>query len=53
MLLELHAQEQTILVVVTHSPELADTVPRMLVMAKDGSGSDTRRPPHSTSIRPA
>jgi lipoprotein-releasing system ATP-binding protein len=32
LLLELHAEENTILIVVTHSPELADTFPRTLVM---------------------
>jgi lipoprotein-releasing system ATP-binding protein len=32
LLLELHAEENTILIVVTHSPELADSFPRTLVM---------------------
>jgi lipoprotein-releasing system ATP-binding protein len=36
LLLELHREERTILVVVTHSLELADCFPRMLVM-EDGS----------------
>jgi lipoprotein-releasing system ATP-binding protein len=40
LLLELHGEQQTILVVVTHSQELADTFPRTLLM-EDG----TLRPP--------
>ena len=36
LLLDLHREEQTILMVVTHSLELADLFPRMLVM-EDGS----------------
>jgi lipoprotein-releasing system ATP-binding protein len=36
LLLDLHRQEQTILVVVTHSQELADLFPRVLLM-EDGS----------------
>ena len=36
LLLELHREEHTILIVVTHSMELADLFPRMLVM-EDGS----------------
>src|SRR5262245_57061036 len=38
LLLELHQQEQTVLVVVTHSPELASLFPRRLEMA-DGARS--------------
>ncbi len=51
LLLELHREENTILIVVTHSQELADTFPRILVM-DDGS----LHPPSdaaSTNIRPA
>jgi lipoprotein-releasing system ATP-binding protein len=33
LLLDLHAQEQTVLVVVTHSPELASLLPRQMEMA--------------------
>ena len=40
LLLDLHREENTILVVVTHSQELADTFPRVLLM-EDG----TLRPP--------
>jgi lipoprotein-releasing system ATP-binding protein len=36
LLLELHAQSQTILVVVTHSPELAATFPQTLLMEDGG-----------------
>jgi lipoprotein-releasing system ATP-binding protein len=36
LLLELHREQQTILVVVTHSQELADTFPRILTM-EDGT----------------
>jgi lipoprotein-releasing system ATP-binding protein len=36
LLLELHREERTVLVVVTHSTELADLFPRMLVM-EDGT----------------
>ncbi len=48
LLLELHAEENTILIVVTHSPELADTFPRTLVM-DDGR---LQVPTDSTAIRP-
>jgi lipoprotein-releasing system ATP-binding protein len=48
LLLELHAEENTILIVVTHSPELADTFPRTLVM-DDGR---LQVPPESTASRP-
>jgi ABC-type lipoprotein export system ATPase subunit len=36
LLLELHAEENNVLVVVTHSQELADTFPRVLAM-EDGT----------------
>ncbi len=51
LLLELHREENNILIVVTHSQELADTFPQTLVM-DDGS---LHAPPHaaSTAIRPA
>jgi lipoprotein-releasing system ATP-binding protein len=48
LLLELHAEENTILIVVTHSPELADTFPRTLVM-DDGR---LQVPTKSAAIRP-
>jgi lipoprotein-releasing system ATP-binding protein len=48
LLLELHAEESTILIVVTHSPELADTFPRTLVM-DDGR---LQAPSKSAAIRP-
>jgi lipoprotein-releasing system ATP-binding protein len=41
LLLELHAEENNILVVVTHSPELADTFPRVLRM-DDGTLTEER-----------
>ncbi len=55
LLLELHAREQTILVVVTHSPELAALFPRMLVMAEGRlEAPDTAAATaSSTSFRPA
>jgi lipoprotein-releasing system ATP-binding protein len=48
LLLELHAEENTILIVVTHSPELADTFPRTLVM-DDGR---LQIPTESAATRP-
>jgi lipoprotein-releasing system ATP-binding protein len=57
LLLDLHRQEQTILVVVTHSQDLADGFPRVLLMedgtlrpAGDGdaaAGGGRGRPPHA------
>src|SRR5207247_5559040 len=57
LLLDLHREEQTILVVVTHSQELADGFPRVLLMedgtlrpAGDGdaaAGGARGRPPHA------
>jgi lipoprotein-releasing system ATP-binding protein len=66
LLLDLHRQEQTVLVVVTHSPELAEMFPRTLLM-EDGtlqapepaadSATQTQRqaqrPGPETSFRPA
>jgi lipoprotein-releasing system ATP-binding protein len=45
LLLELHREQQTILVVVTHSQELADTFPRILTM-EEGTlkGTETSSP---------
>jgi lipoprotein-releasing system ATP-binding protein len=51
LLLELHREERTILVVVTHSLELADNFPRLLVM-EDGS-LQPPVPQPETGIRPA
>jgi lipoprotein-releasing system ATP-binding protein len=48
LLLELHAEENTILIVVTHSAELAATFPRTLVM-DDGR---LQVPTESAAIRP-
>jgi lipoprotein-releasing system ATP-binding protein len=49
LLLELHREENSILVVVTHSQELADTFPRVLTM-EDGSLRPAAAPPQ-TGIR--
>jgi lipoprotein-releasing system ATP-binding protein len=51
MLLQLHRQEQTILVVVTHSQELAALFPRVLEMADGTLQSPAAE--RSTGIRPA
>jgi lipoprotein-releasing system ATP-binding protein len=56
LLLDLHREENTILVVVTHSQELADTFPRVLLM-EDGAlrppdaeaGAGIRLPPAASS----
>lgn len=52
LLLDLHQQEQTILIVVTHSPELAGLFPRVLEMDA-GTLAPGRRGEGSTSIFPA
>src|SRR5262249_34023324 len=54
LLLDLHREENTILVVVTHSMELADLFPRRLVM-EDGSLQSpmTGSKPQETGIRRA
>jgi lipoprotein-releasing system ATP-binding protein len=51
LLLELHREENTILIVVTHSQELADTFPRVLVM--DDGRLHPPPDPVSTGIRAA
>jgi lipoprotein-releasing system ATP-binding protein len=48
LLLELHREQQTILVVVTHSQELADTFPRILLM-EEGTLKG-RESPQATGI---
>jgi lipoprotein-releasing system ATP-binding protein len=45
LLLELHRQEGTILVVVTHSAELARTFPRQMEMADGVLGPPEERSP--------
>jgi lipoprotein-releasing system ATP-binding protein len=56
LLLELHREEENILVTVTHSQELAETFPSVLEMA-DGTlhepGPTPREPATETGIRPA
>jgi lipoprotein-releasing system ATP-binding protein len=44
LLLDLHREEQNILIVVTHSRELADFFPRLLVMEDGGLRSPLSRP---------
>jgi lipoprotein-releasing system ATP-binding protein len=51
LLLELHRQEQTILVVVTHSPLLAGMLPRTLVMSEGRLIPASETPPASIAIR--
>jgi lipoprotein-releasing system ATP-binding protein len=53
LLLELHREENNILIVVTHSQELADMFPRTVLM-DDGSLHPSPSPSHATStaIRP-
>jgi lipoprotein-releasing system ATP-binding protein len=51
LLLELHREENTILIVVTHSQELADTFPRVLIM--DDGRLYPPPDPVSTGIRAA
>jgi lipoprotein-releasing system ATP-binding protein len=55
LLLELHREQRTVLVIVTHSRELADTFPRTLLM-DDGrlhSPEASTPAPPSTDVRPA
>jgi lipoprotein-releasing system ATP-binding protein len=55
LLVDLHRQERTILIVVTHSPELAGLLPRTLVMDNGQlqSPEAASARPGNTSIRPA
>jgi lipoprotein-releasing system ATP-binding protein len=52
LLLDLHREERTVLVVVTHSQELADTFPRTLLM-EDGTLREPGAPVQETGIQTA